>query len=286
MEINTKAFAEQWKEQLRIEIKHLKSTPKLLIIMAERYYEPSKKYVSNKMKVANELGIEVALAEVKWSGRTKEELLFTLENIISKHEGYSIIVQLPFPQLTEEDIAKLIPTNADVDGFTNEQKGLLVSGSDKALVPCTALGVIKLLEYVHGDLTGKSIAIFNRSNLIGKPLMQLALQKNMTPTVLHTKSAEYEKEKGLEETDIIVTGCGKRKMFNSCDIDGSFVETIIDCSMDRVDGIPGVGDFDKEDILNHYSNINIASGYGHTGTLTVIALCENVIKSHKLMMGK
>ena len=59
MEINTKAFAEQWKEQLKIEIKHLNSTPKLLIIMAEDYYDPSKKYVANKIKVASELGLSL-----------------------------------------------------------------------------------------------------------------------------------------------------------------------------------------------------------------------------------
>lgn len=66
MEINTKAFAEQWKEQLKKEIQQLDSTPKLLIIMAENYYEPSKKYVSNKIKVANELDIEVVIEKVKW----------------------------------------------------------------------------------------------------------------------------------------------------------------------------------------------------------------------------
>lgn len=285
MEINTKAFAEQWKEQLKIEIKHLNSTPRLLIIMAEDYYEPSKKYVANKIKVADELGIAVVKAEVKWKGRTREEILFTLSQIINKHEGYSIIVQLPFPQLTEEDIANLIPTNADVDGFTNEQKGLLASGSYNALIPCTALGVIRLLEHLHGDLTSKSIAIVNRSNLIGKPLIQLALQKNMTPTILHTKSNGFDKINSFENSDIIVTGCGKRKLFNASDIRKETVKTIIDCSMDRAEGVPGVGDFDKEDILEKCPNINIASGYGHTGVLTVVALCENVLKSHKLIIG-
>ena len=284
MEINTKAFAEQWKEQLKIEIKHLNSTPKLLIIMAEDYYDPSKKYVANKIKVASELGIKVAMAEVKWNGRTKEEPLFTLENIISKHKGYSIIVQLPFPQLTEEDIAKLIPTNSDVDGFTNEQKGLLASGSEKALVPCTALGIIRLLEHLHDDLTGKTIAIINRSNLIGKPLMQLALQKNMTPTILHSRSGDGVVFETTHTSQIVVTACGKRKYFDSLDFSYD-VETIIDCSMDKVEGIPGVGDCDKENILKNLPSIDIASGYGHTGVLTVIALCENVVKSHKLMIG-
>lgn len=283
MEINTALFAEEWKEQLKIEIKYLKSVPRLVIMMARDYYAPSSIYVKNKEKVANELGIDIKIMNIEWEDKSKEELTDVIKTIVQDNPGSSFICQLPFPQLSEEEIAELIPANADVDGFTNYQKGLLASGSDKALVPCTALGVMRLLEYIHGDLTGESIAIVSRSNLIGKPLIQLALQKNMTPTVLHTKSKEFDKINSFESSNIIVTGCGRRKLFNSYDVNKEAVKTIVDCSMDKIDGVPGVGDFDKEDILDKCPNINIASGYRHTGLLTVVGLFENVIKAHRQM---
>lgn len=286
MEINTKEYANLWKKELKESIIELNSKPTLVIIIAEDFYKPSSIYVANKRRLATELGIETKLIKIQgWENKTKDDLLTEIREIIDSHEGCSIICQLPFPQLTENEIAELIPVKFDVDGFTNYQKGLLVSGSKKALVPCTALGVIKLLKYIHGDLTGKSIAIVSRSNLIGKPLIQLALQNNMTPTIVHTKTYEEEMLNTLQSKSIIVTGCGQRKIFNCGQFHFGYVQTIIDCSMDKVDGIAGVGDCDKEDILENLPHINIASGYGHTGIMTVLGLCDNVIKAHKLFLN-
>lgn len=287
MEIKTREYAELWKKELKDEINNFDTKPTLVIIIAKDYYQPSSVYVNNKIKIAAELGINVKLVEIEdWEEKDKNLLLFELKVIINSYEGCSIICQLPFPQLSEEDIAEILPEKFDVDGFTNYQKGLLASGSDKALVPCTALGVMKLLKYVHGDvLDGQPITIVSRSNLIGKPLLQLALQNNMTPTVIHSKTSEEDKISALQFTSIVVTGCGKRKLFNHKDFNYGQINTIIDCSMDKVSGIPGVGDCDKEKILEFLPNVNIASGYGHTGLMTVLGLCENVVKAHKLSIG-
>lgn len=282
MEINTKAFVQQWKEELKAELIKMNTTPKLLIIMAKDYSKPSKTYVNNKIKIGAELGIETLLHEIEWENKNKEELVIEIKNVINSYSDHAVIVQLPFPQITEEDLSNIIPANRDADGFTNEQKGKLISGSTDALIPCTALGVIKLLKHIHGDLTGKTIAIVNRSNLIGKPLLHLALQHNMTPTIIHTKTDALDASITIETSSIVVTGCGKRKLFNHRDFNDDFTETIIDCSMHTEEGIPGVGDCDKEDILKHFNNINIASGYGHTGLLTVCALFDNTIKIYKL----
>lgn len=286
MEIKTKEYAEIWKAELKNRINSLEIKPTLVIIIAENFYEPSSVYVFNKIKLANELGINTKLIKINdWKNKTKDDLLIEISNIINDNEGCSIICQLPFPQLTEDEIANLLPVEFDVDGFTNHQKGLLVSASKKALVPCTALGVIKLLKYVHGDLTGKSIAIVNRSNLIGKPIMQLALQNNMTPIMVHTKTDLFDKNLFINHSSIIVTGCGKRKIFDAAYFKNGHIETIIDCSMDKLEGIPGVGDCDKENILEYLPDINIASGYGHTGMMTVLGLCENVVKAHEIFIG-
>lgn len=287
MEIKTKEYAELWKNELKHEVNKLKIKPTLIIIIAKDYYEPSSIYVFNKTRIATEIGISVKTVEITdWENKAQEELKGDIQTIIETHTNCSVICQLPFPKLSEETIAELIPVEFDVDGFTMYQKGLLVSGSEKALIPCTALGVMKLLKYVHGDLTGKSIAIVNRSNLIGKPLIQLALQNNMTPKFIHSKTDEDEKFDSIQNSSIVVTGCGKRKLFDHKNFNMGNVETIIDCSMDKVTDVPGVGDCDKEKILNFLPHINIASGYGHTGTMTVLGLCENVIKAHKINLIK
>lgn len=283
-EINSKYYAELWKQELKEEIKELKITPSLTIIIAKDYYPPSKIYVNNKLKVAKELGIKTNLIEIEWKDKTKEELILELQNkiYICYIKGGSVIIQDPFPLISQKTIGEILENYymLDIDGFSRTQKYLLSENNPNALVPCTALGVIKLLKYVHGDLTSKSISIFSRSNLIGKPLLQLAINENMTPTVLHSKSHPSTKCMAFA-SDIIVTGCGKRKLFNSDDIMNSKV-CIIDCSMDKVEGVKGVGDCDKEDILEYFPKVDIASGYNHTGLFTVLALMSNVIKAHKI----
>lgn len=282
MEIRTKEYAELWEKELKNEVLNLSSKPTLVIIMAKDYHNPSAIYVNNKINTAKRIGIEVKLIEINgWQHKTKNDLLIDISEIIDIYDHCSIICQLPFPKLSESEIANLIPVEFDVDGFTTYQKGLLAAGDKNALVSCTALGVMKMLKYMYNNLEGKSIAIINRSNLIGKPLLQLALQNDMTPTIIHSKTHYEEKSLALSCSTIVVTGCGKRKIFNENHFNPDYVQTIIDCSMDKVEGIKGVGDCDKERIISKHPSIDIASGYGHTGIMTVLGLCENVIKAHK-----
>lgn len=285
MEINTKQFVEEWKSKLKDEVKTFENKPKLTILIAKDYSAPSKIYVRNKLKVAEEIGVETNLVEIEWEGKSKDDLkAIILEHcmrcIVSKS---SIIVQVPFPQLSESEIGELLNPYymIDVDGFSPVQKGYLTENNNLTLPPCTAKGVIELLKHVHNDLTGKCISIFSRSKLIGLPLIQLALQEDMTLKVIHSKSNPFDSHKAMWNADIVITGCGGRKIFDSLDL-GYRVKTVIDCSMNKVDGINGVGDFNKEDVLDERPSINIASGFGHTGLCTVVALMENVIKSHKI----
>ena len=288
-EINTKLIAENWKEELKLSVASLPTKPCLAIVVAKGYSDASTKYVNNKIKVAKEIGIEILLKEIEWEDRSKEDTYCELVNVISQLNladcVNGIIVQLPFVDIPEKDISELIEPSKDVDGFTSIQKGKLVDGDADTLIPCTALGIMRILENTHSNLNGKTMAIINRSNLIGKPLIQLALNKNMTPIVVHTKTNYNSRVFALNNSNIIVSGCGKRKLFNAYDI-GNYIETIIDCSMTPQDGIKGVGDFDKESILENKPNVSIASGYGHTGLTTVVALMNNVILAYKNQMAK
>ena len=273
-EINTKEIVGQWIEELKVRCNNLFTTPYLTIIQIGDN-EASNKYIKNKLSMADRLGIYAI--HLKFP----ETITQTELNMVMKRYGeFPIILQLPVPDhIDVEKAMKQIDPKSDVDGFTHYQKALLLDGNMNALVPATALGIHRILKETVGDLTGKKVAIVNRSHLIGKPLMQLLLSENAVPTMLHSKVPQDILKKEIYNSDIVITGCGKRKIFNSKNFSPG--QVLIDCSMDRVDGIPGVGDMDKEEILKNVF-VKIASGYGHTGLATTVGLMNNVIKTYEI----
>ena len=291
-EINTKQIVQKWKEELKLEVDGLKEKgifPKLTIIQDSQTQEECAMYRRNKHRVAEELGIETENVIINTEGKSKGEIITLLKRELTLTKN-PVIVQMPFTNITSTDLATILPYQFDVDGLSEHQRYLLSVNDTNALVPATALGCMKLLKELYEDLESKVVCIVNRSDLIGKPLIQLALNNNMTPIICHSKTPKWRIRRYMQQSDIIITGCGKRKLFDIDDITDerfdTMVETILDCSMAKVEGIVGVGDFDKESILEFKPNINIASGYNHLGTTTVVALMDNTIKVYKNMLGK
>ena len=275
-EINTKEIVDKWIDELKERSRRLYVTPNLTIVQIGDN-EASNKYIKNKLSMADNLGIYAR--HLKFP----ETITQTELNMVMKHYGeFPIILQLPVPDhINVEQAMAQIDPKSDVDGFTHYQKALLLDGNMDALVPATALGIHRILKETVGDLTGKKVAIVNRSHLIGKPLMQLLLSENAVPIMLHSKVPANLLKQEIYYSDIVVTGCGKRKIFNSKYFAPG--QVLIDCSMDRKEGIPGVGDMDKEEILKNVY-LKIASGYGHTGLATTVGLMNNVIKTYELQM--
>ena len=149
--------------------------------------------------------------------------------------------------------------------------GKLAAKNPEALIPCTAFGVLEMLEELL-DLEGKNVVIVNRSNLIGVPLQAILTQRNATVTLCHSKTRNL-KEK-MRNADIVITGIGKAKFF-----DASYFtdwQTIIDCSMNFKDG-KICGDVDVDDL--EHLDVDIASGTGQTGPFTVLSLIYNTVRS-------
>lgn len=278
-EINTKEILKKWQMELEGRLDRLKRNghePRLNIITGSSN-EDGKLYVNNKIKKAEELGIECSIFRL-------DE--YTNQDMLNKLIGcmrHPTILQLPIPKHLDKDEALIyLKPEFDVDGLTIYQKGLLVNGDKKAMIPATAAGVVRIIEHVT-NIQRKKVAILSRSELIGKPLAQLILQKDGYPIVMHSKIPEYELNYEMMDADIVVTGCGKRAIFDSNNFDVD-CQILIDCSMYRSPVRDGVGDIDKEDILKHTDNL-IASGYGHTGPATVMGLMENVVKYYELADG-
>lgn len=277
-EINTKAFVERTRDSIKKRVDKVKSkgkSPKLTVIKVGDD-QASNKYVANKVELGKKLGIEVEV--IKFGDRCSYTAIVGAILDCSN----PVIVQCPLPPHLDIDvISSYIPHEFDVDGFSLVQKGALANGNERALVPATALGVYELLKEECGDLRGKSVCIVNRSHLIGKPLSQLLTNANATVTLCHSHTENLMSHMRL--ADIIITGCGKRAIFNHRWIGSGAI--IIDCSMAKKEGIQGVGDFDKESILDDefsfHSDVRIASGYGHTGLLTTTFLMNNVIMCYE-----
>lgn len=285
MEFNAKQLSQEWKEELRKEIESFPTKPVMAVIIAKDYSEASKKYVANKIKTNEELGIETELFEIEYQDKSHDELLKELTGLIlvlnSRRCINGIIVQKPFPQLIDHEIDNLIDVLKDIDGFSCYQKGALVSKMDNVLAPATALGCSKIISKVfNGNVSGLNAVIINRSGLIGLPLQSILLYNNCTVTNIHTKTNEEYKNLLLKNADIVITGCGQRKIFNSSHFSNK-CKLIIDCSMTKVEGILGVGDLDKEQLLEHRPDIVVSSGYNQSGLLTVTALANNLVQAYK-----
>lgn len=271
MLLDGKKYAEAKIVDLKSRVKDLAVKPSLAIIQVSG--DPaSDKYVQNKLKRCSEIGIIPKLfycaPDIKQS-----QIEETIKKL-NKDPGITgIILQLPLPDhLDEYYLTNLIDPKKDVDGFTETNTGKLSLGQP-CLIPCTPKGIIDLLDFYDIPMEGKDVLIINRSNIVGKPLAQLFLQRNATVTVAHSKTQNLKQK--LKQADIIVTGVGIPNFLRYDDFPQG--ATIIDVSINFVHG-KMCGDVNK----NSYDYLQIVGNLtpvpGGVGQSTVIALMENVVK--------
>lgn len=265
--INTKEIAQEIKDAFRVAIPK-GVVPSLVIIQVEGD-KASNSYVKNKMKLGQELGINVRHISLK-NDVTQGKLERIIEFYNSNDEVDGIIVQLPLPKhLDERKALDTIDVEKDVDGLGTQQIGRLTTQNGRVMYPCTALGVLNMLIHIT-ELEGKDVVIVNRSNLIGKPLQTMLTGENATVTMCHSKTKNL-KEK-IQNADIVITGIGKAKFFDKSYFkDG---QIIIDCSMNVYEG-KLCGDVKVEDLEE--LDVLVASGTGHTGVMTVLSLMYNTL---------
>ena len=277
--------ANQWKEELKGKVDNFKTKPVMAVIVAKNYYPPSKTYINNKIKTNHELNAETRLYEIEWEGRDGLDVYTELRELVDKlnedSSVHGVIIQRPFLDFTEKELDIVVPVK-DIDGLGVMMQGLLVSKSNEAYIPATAYGVIKSIQSQFGnDLSGLTISIVNRSPLIGIPLQTALRNLNATVVNLHTKSDKEFTQYMLKNSDIIVTATGRRAVYCSKDFSDK-VKMIIDCSMDKLEGIDGVGDIFQEEVLKNMPDCVLSSSYRQTGLLTCVALSANLIKAYEI----
>lgn len=285
MIFNAEKESKDWETELREEVECLNSRPVMAVVVAKDFYPPSNIYINNKKKTNNNIGIDTEIFEIDWVDRDYEDVYEQLRDLIyilNKDKNINgIVIQRPFLNFTEEMLDIVVPEK-DIDGLGVVQQGFLSSNSEYKMIPATAMGVIKSIQSKFGkDLSGLTISVVNRSSLIGVPLQSALRSLNATVVNLHTKSDKLFTEYMLKNSDIVITATGRRAVYNSSHFSEK-VKMIIDCSMDRVDGIPGVGDIDQENVLANMPNCILSSGYKQTGLMTCMALSHNLVKAYTI----
>lgn len=261
-------------EEVKKEIEQLNCEPKLAVINCS-HDKNSEIYIRNKLKTANEVGIKADLIKLDPDETDINRLISIILECNVKYNG--TILQLPLDDKfkgKENMLLNLIEEQHDVDGLGDKQKLKLINNDKDALIPATAYACFKIMEHElkTTDLSGKRVCIISRSDLIGKPLMNLLLNHNATPTICHSKTSKdinnYLFNNGF---DFIITGIGKHI------INENFLAftTIIDCGLSRDENGKLL-----RDVIRKYHENNIY--YGAVGTITCASICYNTLKAYKL----
>jgi methylenetetrahydrofolate dehydrogenase (NADP+)/methenyltetrahydrofolate cyclohydrolase len=274
--IDGKKISGEIRNRLAEEIQKLKKktgkTPGLATVLVGD--DPaSAVYVRNKNKICGELGFQSF--EQKLSADTSEEKLLQLvEELNSNKDVHGILVQLPLPdQIDSEKILQAIDPQKDVDGFHPINVGKLVVGN-ALLTPCTPTGIIALLDRYDIEISGKHAVIIGRSNIVGKPVSMLLLQRNATITICHSRTQNLEEI--TRSADILVAAVGRANFVTEEMVSEGTV--VIDVGINRVDG-KLTGDVDFEPVSKKASHITPVPG--GVGPMTIALLMENTLKAFK-----
>ena len=270
--IDGKEIADYYKKNLKKEIKSIEEKLKLVVIQVGNN-PASNVYIRKKKELCEEVGINFELK--KYESIKEEELIKEIKKINKDKNVTSVLVQLPLPEeINETNIIEAIDPKKDVDGLTSVNLGKLFA-KQKAIVPCTALGVIKLLEHEKIELDGKKVVIVGRSKLVGKPLISLLLNKNATVTVCHSKTKNLKEE--TKQADILIVAIGKKEFIKKDMIKKGSI--IIDVGINRFEN-KLFGDVDLTNVYKKCGKITpVPKG---VGPMTVIMLINNILECHKL----
>ena len=239
----------------------------------------SQTYVRNKHKACEETGIITKdhRPPITTSQNDLNELIDMLNDDPSVH---GILVQLPLPNhLDEFDTTTRILPEKDVDGLTPHNVGLLSIGNG-ILKPCTPSGILEMFDYYKISLEGKNVVIINRSNLVGKPLYHLLLQRNSTVTTCHSRTLNLKEI--CQNADVIVTGVGNRDKFTLTSDMIKKDAIVIDVATTHHNGkLKGDSDFDE--IISKASYASPVPG--GVGPMTVAMLLKNTTIAAALSKG-
>lgn len=264
--VNCKKYA----QEILDEVKAIPNK-KGLVIITVGDDEASKSYVKGKMKDCEYCGIPVEHIKIEDSPFASARLLTTIRKYNEDSNVAGIIVQLPLPEhMGDLNFCEAIVPWKDVDGFA----------SDSYFEPCTPKGIMYLLEKELGDISGKKALVIGRSNLVGKPLAKMLLEKDCTVTVAHSKTHLFDITDMLMRNEIIVSAVGLERFIDLHDCEGA--DIVVDVGINRDANGKLVGDCYNFGYYYHfYDEMKVTPVPGGVGLLTRAMLMKNVAEASK-----
>lgn len=272
--IDGNALSKQLRTQVAADTAALKArglTPGLAVVLVGDN-QASQVYVRNKVKACEDAGLHSVLEKYE-ATMTEADLLARVEALNNDASIHGILVQLPLPaHINAQRVIEAISPAKDVDGFHIASAGALMTGMP-GFWPCTPYGCMKMLESIGYDLKGKHAVVIGRSNIVGKPMALMLLQKDATVTVAHSRTQNL---KALTlQADVVVAAVGKHNVLTADMVKPGAV--VLDVGMNRNDEGKLCGDVD-------FDGVKEVAGYitpvpGGVGPMTITMLLVNTLES-------
>jgi methylenetetrahydrofolate dehydrogenase (NADP+)/methenyltetrahydrofolate cyclohydrolase len=232
----------------------------------------SKVYVRNKTRACDEIGVRSQQIDYPASV-TQEELMGRISKLNADPAVHGILVQLPLPkQIDAARVLESVAPAKDVDGFHEANLGALLAGRP-GVVPCTPAGVMRLLESAKVPLAGRQAVVIGRSNIVGKPLALLLLQKDASVTICHSKSSNLSEL--ARQADVLVAAVGRAKLVGAEMVKPG--ACVIDVGVNRLPDGKLAGDVDFEAVQPIAGWITPVPG--GVGPMTIAMLLENCVRA-------
>ncbi len=275
--IDGKAISEKIKSEVKVGteklIKEKGVTPGLAVVLVGDN-PASKVYVGSKEKACIEMGF-YSEKHVLPVTASQDELLKLIDKLNKDKNIHGILVQLPLPkQINEDLVLEAISPGKDVDGFHPYNVGRLAVGKP-LFQPCTPYGMMKMLEYSNISVEGKHAVIIGRSNIVGKPIALMLLQKSATVTICHSKTKDLKEE--VKRADIVVAAIGKPEFVKGDMLKEGAV--VLDVGINRLESGKLVGDVEFASAERVASAITPVPG--GVGPMTIAMLMYNTLESAK-----
>lgn len=275
MLLDCKKLKEEIFDDLKIKLKKINKTLTLSVIEIGNN-DSNKIYLKQKEKMCEELGYN--FNHIKLEDNIKEERIIDIIKTLNNNDEIDgILLQLPIPKhLDYKKLKNIINPLKDIDGLNEINQNKLIKG-ETSLIPCTALGIIKLLDYYNINFKDKNVVIIGRSDIVGKPLYNI-LCKETKVTLCHSKTEDIKKY--TKEADILIVAIGKANFITEEYIKKGVI--IIDVGINRLNN-KICGDVDYLSVKDKVSYITpVPNG---VGKLTIAMLAYNLYESYKMKVG-
>ena len=261
-------YVEKRKEELKNKVSQMDYKPKLVVVQIGND-KASSSYIKSKRKLCDEIGIELKHVHIEdYENISEKEMMRMIFKESTDLTVDGIILQLPIPNKYDlKELQRTISREKDVDGFRD----------NNIFTPCTPKGIMDWLDYNNYDFEGKNITVIGRSKIVGRPLVNLLIDKGATVTCCNSKTKDLKQH--TCNADVVISAVGKAKFLDS----SYFTNTklVIDVGINRDENGKLCGDVDYQEVTNTLENIYVTPVPNGVGRLTVLSLIENTIEAYK-----